>query len=143
MQMDGLPDELSSYPRSDFPSGYHLSSGDCDVLSMQMDGLPDELSSYPRSDFPSGYHLSSGGSEEKKKLEIRQQKIALATLQEENKILYMDLTTIGDPEVREMVRKERAKILQKRNEAHDQREHDAFGNYFGDCGGSGSNLGDY
>ncbi|KZT76670.1 hypothetical protein F511_46305 [Dorcoceras hygrometricum] len=80
---------------------------------------------------------------EKKKLEIRQQKIALATLQEENKILYMDLTTIGEPEVRNMVRKERAKILQKRNEARDQREHETFGNYFGDLGGLGSNLGDY
>ncbi|KZV22088.1 hypothetical protein F511_37718 [Dorcoceras hygrometricum] len=80
---------------------------------------------------------------EKKKLEIRQQKIALATLQEENKILYMDLTTIGEPEVRDMVRKERAKILQKRNAARDQQEHETFGNYFGDLGGSGSNLGDY
>ncbi|KZV35253.1 hypothetical protein F511_11945 [Dorcoceras hygrometricum] len=28
MQMDGLPGELSSYPRSDSPSGYHLSSGE-------------------------------------------------------------------------------------------------------------------
>ncbi|KZV48631.1 hypothetical protein F511_26473 [Dorcoceras hygrometricum] len=80
---------------------------------------------------------------EKKKLEIQQQKIALATLQEENKILYIDLNTIGEPEVRDMVRKERAKILQKRNAARDQQEHETFGNYFGDLGGSGSNLGDY
>ncbi|KZV55559.1 hypothetical protein F511_26378 [Dorcoceras hygrometricum] len=80
---------------------------------------------------------------EERKIETRQQKISLAILQEENKILYMDLTTIGDPEVRDMVRKESAKILPKRNEAHDQREHDVFGNYFGDFGGLVSNLRDY
>ncbi|KZV22221.1 hypothetical protein F511_34363 [Dorcoceras hygrometricum] len=28
MQMDGFPGELSSYPRSDSPSGYHMSSGE-------------------------------------------------------------------------------------------------------------------
>ncbi|KZV27891.1 hypothetical protein F511_37764 [Dorcoceras hygrometricum] len=37
----------------------------------------------------------------------------------------------------------RAKSLQKRNEVRDQREHETFGNYFGNLGGSGSNLGDY
>ncbi|KZV46829.1 hypothetical protein F511_33135 [Dorcoceras hygrometricum] len=32
MQMDDSPDELSNYPRSDSPSGYHLSSGESEVL---------------------------------------------------------------------------------------------------------------
>ncbi|XP_075494143.1 uncharacterized protein LOC142531774 [Primulina tabacum] len=76
---------------------------------------------------------------QQKKFETRQQHIALATLQEENKVLYMDLSTIGDPEMREIVRK----ILKKRNEEHGQHENDTFGKYFGDFGGSGSNLGDY
>ncbi|XP_073304652.1 uncharacterized protein [Primulina huaijiensis] len=80
---------------------------------------------------------------QQKKFETRQQQIALATLQEENKVLYMDLSTIGDLEMREIVRKERAKILIKRNEEHGQHENDTFGKYFGDFGGSGSNLGDY
>ncbi|KZV40198.1 hypothetical protein F511_05675 [Dorcoceras hygrometricum] len=34
MQMDGLPGDLSSYPRSDSPSGYHLSSGESEALSV-------------------------------------------------------------------------------------------------------------
>ncbi|KZV36172.1 hypothetical protein F511_29174 [Dorcoceras hygrometricum] len=34
MQMDGFPGELSSYPRSDSPSGYHLSSGESKELSV-------------------------------------------------------------------------------------------------------------
>ncbi|KZV32456.1 hypothetical protein F511_15714 [Dorcoceras hygrometricum] len=32
MKMDGLPGELSSYPRLDSPSGYHLSSGESEAL---------------------------------------------------------------------------------------------------------------
>ncbi|KZV44367.1 hypothetical protein F511_40070 [Dorcoceras hygrometricum] len=32
MHMDGLPGELSSYPRSDSPSGYHFSSGESEML---------------------------------------------------------------------------------------------------------------
>ncbi|XP_075494701.1 uncharacterized protein LOC142532268 [Primulina tabacum] len=80
---------------------------------------------------------------QQKKIETRQQQIALATLQEENKVLYMDLSTIDDPEMREIVPKERAKILKKRNEEHGQHENDTFGKYFGDFGGSRSNLGDY
>ncbi|KZV25271.1 hypothetical protein F511_30117 [Dorcoceras hygrometricum] len=41
MQMDGLPDELSSYPRSDSPSGYQpISSG----LIVQADeGIPSPI----------------------------------------------------------------------------------------------------
>ncbi|KZV35858.1 hypothetical protein F511_37137 [Dorcoceras hygrometricum] len=34
MQMDGLPGELSNYPCSDLPSGYHLSSGESEALSV-------------------------------------------------------------------------------------------------------------
>ncbi|XP_075478423.1 glutathione S-transferase T3-like [Primulina tabacum] len=75
---------------------------------------------------------------EQKKLEICQQQIALAAFQEENKILYMDLTTIGDPEMRQMVQNEIARIMQKRKEERRQREGNTFGKFFGDFGGSGS-----
>ncbi|XP_073137742.1 uncharacterized protein [Henckelia pumila] len=40
--------------------------------------------------------------------------LALAELQEENRVLYMDLSTIGDPEMREIVRIERAKLREKK-----------------------------
>ncbi|XP_073271459.1 uncharacterized protein [Primulina huaijiensis] len=51
---------------------------------------------------------------QQKKIETRQQEMALAALQEENRVLYMDLSTIGDPEMREIIRIERAKIMRKR-----------------------------
>ncbi|XP_073153961.1 uncharacterized protein [Henckelia pumila] len=51
---------------------------------------------------------------QKSKIEARKQQVALAALQEENRVLYMDLSTIGDPESREIVGAERAKIMQKR-----------------------------
>ncbi|XP_073313565.1 uncharacterized protein [Primulina huaijiensis] len=78
---------------------------------------------------------------EQKKLEICQQQIALVAFQEENKILYMDLTTSGDPEMRQMVQNERARIMQKREEERRQHEGNKFGKFFGDFGGSGSGSG--
>ncbi|XP_073139076.1 uncharacterized protein [Henckelia pumila] len=42
----------------------------------------------------------------KSKIEARKKQVALAALQEENRDLYMDLRTIGDPESREIVRVE-------------------------------------
>ncbi|XP_075515656.1 uncharacterized protein LOC142550319 [Primulina tabacum] len=74
---------------------------------------------------------------EQKKLEIRQQQIELAKIQEENKVLYMDLSTIGDPEMRQIVQNERARIMQKRDAKRRQHENNAFGKYIGDFGGSG------
>ncbi|XP_075479275.1 uncharacterized protein LOC142520162 [Primulina tabacum] len=79
---------------------------------------------------------------QQKKIETRQQEIALVAFQEENRVLYMDLSTIGDPEMRKIVRIERAKIMRKR-ERHGQQDVDTFGKYLGDFGGSGSNLPDY
>ncbi|KZV30898.1 hypothetical protein F511_33468 [Dorcoceras hygrometricum] len=117
-----------------------------ELISTMKEGHRDLLNVLQQgsTDLQQNYDIRMLGLQnEKKKLEIRQQKIALATLQEENKILYMDLNMISEPEVRDMVRKERAKILQNRNAARDQQEHETFGNYFGDLGGSGSNLGDY
>ncbi|XP_073049669.1 uncharacterized protein [Primulina eburnea] len=78
---------------------------------------------------------------EQKKLEIRQQQIELAKIQEENKVLYMDLSTIGDPEMRQIVQNERARIMQKRDAERRQHESSAFGKYFGDFGGSRSRSG--
>lgn len=80
---------------------------------------------------------------DQKRLEIRQQQVALATLQEENKVWYMDLSTIGDPEVRQIVQNERAKIMQKRDEERRQHEGNTFRKYFGDFGGSGSDFPNY
>ncbi|KZV26293.1 hypothetical protein F511_41353 [Dorcoceras hygrometricum] len=41
MQMYGLPGELSSYPPSDSPSGYHLSSGECEHSRCRYSDLHD------------------------------------------------------------------------------------------------------
>ncbi|KZV19828.1 agglutinin-1-like [Dorcoceras hygrometricum] len=41
MKMDGLPGELSSYPRSDSPSGYHLSSGESEHSRCRYSDLQD------------------------------------------------------------------------------------------------------
>ncbi|XP_073128075.1 uncharacterized protein [Henckelia pumila] len=80
---------------------------------------------------------------QKNKIEARKQQLALAELQEENRVLYMDLSTIGDPEMREIVRIERAKIKEKRKQASEQQDRDMYGQYLGDIGGSGSNLPPY
>ncbi|XP_073120858.1 uncharacterized protein [Henckelia pumila] len=80
---------------------------------------------------------------QKSKIEARKQQVALAALQEENRVLYMDLSTIGDPESREIVRAERAKIMQKRKQSSEQQDRDMLGKYLGDIGGSGSNLPPY
>ncbi|KZV18432.1 hypothetical protein F511_19995 [Dorcoceras hygrometricum] len=39
MQMDGFPGKLSNYPRSDSPSGYHLSSGESEHLRCRYSDL--------------------------------------------------------------------------------------------------------
>ncbi|XP_073120782.1 uncharacterized protein [Henckelia pumila] len=57
---------------------------------------------------------------QKNKIEARKQQLALAELQEKNRVVYMDLSTIDDPELREIVRTERAKIMQKRKQTSEQ-----------------------
>ncbi|XP_073153333.1 uncharacterized protein [Henckelia pumila] len=75
---------------------------------------------------------------EQKKISLRQEQLALAKHQEENKILYIDVSTIGDPVLRQIVENNRARIMQKREEERRQQEGNSFGQYFGDIGGSGS-----
>lgn len=75
------------------------------------------------------------------KIQTRKEQVALAKLQEENKVLYMDLTKIDDPELREIVRKERAWIWQKRNEERGASEDNIFGKFIVDFGGGGSGSG--
>ncbi|XP_075507463.1 uncharacterized protein LOC142544286 [Primulina tabacum] len=50
---------------------------------------------------------------EQKRLEIRRQQMELAKFQDGNKVLYMDLSTIGDPEICQIVQNARAIIMQK------------------------------
>ncbi|XP_073153334.1 uncharacterized protein [Henckelia pumila] len=67
---------------------------------------------------------------EQKKISIRQEQLALAKHQEENKILYMDVSTIGDPVLRQIVENDRARIMQKREEERRQQEGNSFGQFW-------------
>ena len=74
-------------------------------------------------------------------MNIQLQNLAFREMKEENKILLKDLNSIADPNVREYFRGEQIKIIQKRNQQEGSSS--AFGNYFDDIGGSGSNLPEY
>lgn len=65
-------------------------------------------------------------------------------LQDERKIMMMDINTISDPVARTYIESERAKYMQKRaDQALSNNISDGFGGYFNDLGPSNNNLGDY
>ena len=74
-------------------------------------------------------------------MNIQRQNLAFKERKEENKILLKDLNSIADPNVREYFRGEQIKIIQKRNQQGGSSS--AFGNYFDDIEGSGSDLPEY
>lgn len=75
-------------------------------------------------------------------LDIEREKIAMKKDRDEWKIIMKDLNSIADPNVREYVRAQQIKIIQKRNQ-QEQGSASNFGNYFTDIGDSGSDLPDY
>ena len=81
------------------------------------------------------------------RLEIQNRNYALKQFKEENKILFRDLSSIHDPNIRAYIQAEQARILQKRAEQQQHQQSpsasNAFGQYFNDLGGSGTNLPDY
>ncbi|XP_020871194.1 uncharacterized protein LOC9302798 [Arabidopsis lyrata subsp. lyrata] len=80
------------------------------------------------------------------RMQNQAKKLALKEMHEENKILLKDLDTIADSNTREYIRSEQARIIQKRNQEQPQQSPispNFYGPYFGDLGGSGSNLPEY
>ena len=83
-----------------------------------------------------------------KRVQNEERKLALKEVKEENKILYMNLNAITDPNVREFTRAEQIRIIQKRSQQYQQQGSSAYASsgldqYFANIGGSGSNLPDY
>ena len=76
-------------------------------------------------------------------MNIQQKNLVLRKIKEENKILFRDLDAIADPKLREFIRAEQERIMHKRTEQY-QKGHssvtNAYGQYFDDIGGSGTDL---
>ena len=82
-----------------------------------------------------------------RKVQNEEKKLALKEFKEENRILYMNLDAITDPNLREFTRTEQIRIMQKRAQQQ-QNQGSAYGSgdlsqFFNNLGGSGSNLPDY
>ena len=74
-----------------------------------------------------------------------EKKMALQEFREENKILFTDPNSIEDPEFHAFMTAEKRRIMHKIAQQHPPpppTSH-AFGEYFNDIGGSGSNLPEY
>ena len=70
--------------------------------------------------------------------------LAIKEVDQENKILLTSLNSIDDDNTHEFIRSEQARIIHKRREKQQPPITPNFYRaYFGDLGGSGSNLPDY
>jgi len=79
------------------------------------------------------------------RMQNQAKKLALKEIGKENKILLTRLSDIDDSNTCEFIRSEQARIIQKRNQEQQQPPipSNVYGQYFGDLGGSGSNLPEY
>ncbi|KAI0500750.1 hypothetical protein KFK09_018966 [Dendrobium nobile] len=91
--------------------------------------------------------LKKTSAQRQQHLELQNKNYALKELKEENKILFQDLSSIQNPNVREFVQAEQARILEKRfgQQQHQQQppSSSSFGQYLSDFGGADANLPDY
>ena len=81
-------------------------------------------------------------------LEIKAKSHELREIKEENKMLFRNLNSIQDPNVRAYVESEQAQIQQKRAEKQQSQtttptSSDSLSQYFTNLGGFGTNLPDY
>ncbi|XP_020262906.1 glutathione S-transferase T3-like [Asparagus officinalis] len=86
--------------------------------------------------------LDKASLDRQEAFDIEREKIAMKKDRDEWKIIMKDLNSIADPNVREYVRAQQIKIIQKRNQ-QEQGSASNFGNYFNDIGHSGPDLPDY
>ena len=80
-------------------------------------------------------------------LEIQNKNYALKKFKKENKILFRDLNSIQDPNVRAYIQSEQNEILVEKNEQQQAQQPSqaatSFGQYFNNLSGSGNDLPDY
>ncbi|KAL2552433.1 hypothetical protein Fot_06052 [Forsythia ovata] len=93
------------------------------------------------------YHIQMLRAQTKaKKVDVAEKKVAVAEIREENRVLLTNLNDVADPNLREFIRSEQTRIMQKRSEElakQSQSTSSLFGQYFDDFGGSGNDLPDY
>ncbi|KAL2487531.1 hypothetical protein Fot_40823 [Forsythia ovata] len=93
------------------------------------------------------YHIQMLRAQtEAKKVDVAAKKVAVAEIREENRILLTNLNDVADPNLRELIRSEQKRIVQKRSDElakQSQSTSTPFGQYFDDFGGSGNDLPDY
>ncbi|PON83487.1 hypothetical protein TorRG33x02_207590 [Trema orientale] len=73
-------------------------------------------------------------------------KLAVTEYREDNKILFTDLDSIKDPNLREFMRSEQSRIMRKRAQQQgegSQNTSNVFGQFFTNLGGSGDDLPPY
>ena len=63
---------------------------------------------------------------QRQKNELRKKKIELAQMKEENKILFMNLDTVSDPNMRVFLEKEKQKIMQKKHRQPKMKNKEGF-----------------
>ena len=94
--------------------------------------------------------LKKGNSDRQQNYELQilraqneSKKIAVTEYREDNKILFTDLDSIKDPNLREFMRSEHARIMRKRAQQQgegSQNTSNIFGQFFTNLGGSGDDL---
>ncbi|KAL2529861.1 hypothetical protein Fot_22462 [Forsythia ovata] len=108
------------------------------------------------NDKQQNYHIQMLRAQtEAKKVDVAAQKVAVAAkkvavavaeIREENRVLLTNLNDVADPNLREFIRSEQKRIVQKISEElakQSQSTSSPFGQYFDDFGGPGNDLSDY
>ncbi|CAH9126946.1 unnamed protein product [Cuscuta epithymum] len=85
--------------------------------------------------------LKKSSLDRQEQLQIQRQNMAYKEQKREDKIMFMDLNSIHDPQTRAYIMAERSRILQKKSQEGGSSA--GFGNLFDGLGGSGSGLNDY
>ncbi|KAL2549073.1 hypothetical protein Fot_10603 [Forsythia ovata] len=82
------------------------------------------------------YHIQMLRAQtEAKKVDVAAKKVAVAEIREENRILLTNLNDVADPNLREFIRSEQKRIMQKRSDElakQSQSTSTPFGQYFDD-----------
>ncbi|KAL2474831.1 hypothetical protein Adt_35567 [Abeliophyllum distichum] len=82
---------------------------------------------------------------EAKKVDVAAKKVDVAAIREENRVLLRNMSSISDPNLREFIRSEQTRIMQKKSEElakQSQSTSNSFGQYFDDFEGSENDLPD-
>lgn len=91
--------------------------------------------------------LNQTNAQREHHFEIQKKNYALKELKEENKMLFLDLNSVQDPNIRAYIQAQQAQILQNRSLQQQAQQapppSTSFGQYFNNFNGSGGDLPDY